>query len=160
MNELVSEALALLRSELSTHRISVRTELSGSLPRVNADRVQLQQMFVNLISNAIESMARTEGPRELCVRSKVHASGGAVVSVVDVGSGVEPKNIDQIFSPLFTTKAHGMGMGLSICRSIIEAHEGQLWVTGNEPHGAIFHVLVPADRVKQTAAKELRAVGG
>jgi signal transduction histidine kinase len=144
MNELVSEALALLRGELAAHGISVRTDSSGRAPQVNGDRVQLQQVFLNLASNAIESMEKTEGPRELRVRSAAHESGGAVVSVVDTGPGIEPKDIDQIFSPLFTTKAHGMGMGLSICRSIVEAHDGQLWVTANEPHGANFQFLIPA----------------
>jgi signal transduction histidine kinase len=145
MNELISEALDLHRGELRTHRISVRTELPGGLPRVNGDRVQVQQVLVNLISNAIESMANTDGPRELSLRSAVEDSGGALISVADTGPGVDPDQVNRIFDPLFTTKAHGMGMGLSICRSIVEAHDGQLWVTGNRPRGAIFHLLVPAD---------------
>jgi C4-dicarboxylate-specific signal transduction histidine kinase len=157
MNDLVSEALALVRGELREHRVYVRTEASRRLPRVNGDRVQLQQVLVNLIANAIDSMASMEGLRELCVKSAVHEAGGAVISIADTGRGVDPEAVDQIFSPLFTTKAHGMGMGLSICRSIIEAHDGRLWVTANQPHGAVFHFQVPASSEQRSAERLERA---
>ncbi len=145
LNELVRESLALLRGELQTQRVSVQAEPNERLPRGKGDRVQLQQVLLNLISNAIDSMAATDGARVLCVKSQVHDSGGVMVSVEDTGTGIEPKDIEQIFSPLFTTKSHGMGMGLSICRSIIEAHEGQLWVTPNRSQGAAFQFILPAD---------------
>jgi signal transduction histidine kinase len=145
INELVREAVGLMRGELQTHRVSVQAESNERLPRVKGDRVQLQQVLLNLISNAIDSMAATDGMRMLCVKSEVHDSGGVMVSVEDTGAGVEPKDIEQIFNPLFTTKSHGMGMGLSICRSIIEAHEGQLWATPNRSQGAVFQFILPAD---------------
>ncbi|RAK59781.1 two-component sensor histidine kinase [Phenylobacterium hankyongense] len=165
MNELVSEALGQLSDELREHRISVRTELPTRAPRVTGDRVQLQQVLVNLIANAIDAMANTEGPRELRVKSAAHEAGGAVISVSDTGPGVEATHRDQIFNPLFTTKAHGMGMGLSICRSIVEAHDGQLWVTPNRPHGAVFQLLVPADPADSAGREkpskgDVRASGG
>jgi signal transduction histidine kinase len=145
INALVREALALMRGELQTHRISVYAEMNEQLPPVRGDRVQLQQVLLNLITNAIESMAATNGPRGLCVRCTAHESGGVMVSVEDTGTGLDPTDLDQIFTPLFTTKPQGMGMGLSICRSIIEAHEGQLWASPNRSRGAVFQFTLPAD---------------
>jgi C4-dicarboxylate-specific signal transduction histidine kinase len=129
--------------KLRTHRVVVQTDLNERLPRIRGEQVQLQQVLVNLITNAIDSMAATDGERVLSIRSEVHHSGRVMVSVKDTGKGLEPGAVDRIFNPMFTTKAHGMGMGLSICRSIIEAHEGQLWVTANEAGGATFHFTVP-----------------
>jgi signal transduction histidine kinase len=100
-------------------------------------------VLVNLITNAIDSMATEDGQRVLSLRSEVQDSGSVMVSVGDTGKGVQPSAIDRIFNPLFTTKAHGMGMGLAICRSIIDAHGGRLWMTANLPRGAIFHFSVP-----------------
>jgi signal transduction histidine kinase len=145
INELVREALAFMRGELQTHRVSVRAEMNEQLPPVRGDRVQLLQVLLNLITNAIDSMAATNGARRLFVKSTVHEPGGVMVSVEDTGTGIDPKDIDQIFNPLFTTKSHGMGMGLSICRSIIEAHEGQLWASPNRSRGAVFQFSLPAD---------------
>jgi signal transduction histidine kinase len=145
MNELIWEALALLRRELERYRVSVQAEPDEPLPRVRGDHVQLQQVLLNLLTNAIDSMAAKDGARLLRVKSKVHDSGGVIVAVEDTGTGVEPKDMDRIFTPLFTTKSHGMGMGLSICRSIIEAHEGRLWATPNGPHGAVFQFVLPAE---------------
>jgi signal transduction histidine kinase len=153
LTDLVAEALGLLGGELRAHRISVRTEAPRRAPRVNGDRVLLQQVLVNLIANAIESMASTEGPRELSVEAAVHETGGVLISVADTGPGIPPQDRDRIFKPHFTTKAHGMGMGLSICRSIVEAHDGQIWVSANQPHGAIFQFLIPAGREKQAGAE-------
>lgn len=114
-------------------------------PRIRGEQIQLQQMLVNLITNAIDSMAATDGERVLSISSEVHHSGRVMVSVEDTGKGFEPSAVDRIFNPMFTTKTQGMGMGLSICRSIIEAHEGQLWVTADKGRGAIFHFTVPVD---------------
>ncbi|QQO36288.1 MASE4 domain-containing protein [Bradyrhizobium diazoefficiens] len=144
IDELIRETLALLIGELRAARIAVRVQAHERLPRVNADRVQLQQVFVNLIMNAIDSMAANERPRVLGVTSEVHSSGGVIVSVTDTGAGVDPKQLDRIFNPLFTTKSQGMGMGLSICRSIIEAHDGQLWAVANGSNGAVFQFVLPA----------------
>ena len=154
INELIWEALGLVRGELQTHRVSVQAEPNEQLPRVNGDRVQLQQVLLNLTTNAIESMAAGEGERVLDVKSEVHASGGVMVSVRDTGMGVDPKDIDRIFNPLFTTKTHGMGMGLSICRSIIEAHEGRLWAAPNTPHGTVFHFILPTDTAMSAGRHE------
>ena len=96
-------------------------------------------MLVNLITNAIDSMAVVAGSRVLSVKSQMHEDGDVRVSVADTGTGIGAQDIDRIFNPLFTTKSHGMGMGLSICRSIIEAHDGRLWVAPNTPQGAVFH---------------------
>jgi signal transduction histidine kinase len=145
VNNLIREALVLVRDDLETHRIAVQADRNEWFPRIEGNQVQLHQVLVNLITNAIESMAATEdGERVLRLRFEVHDSGSVMVSVEDTGKGVEPSAIDRIFNPLFTTKAHGMGMGLSICRSIIEAHGGRLWVTANLPRGAIFHFTLPA----------------
>ncbi|MGB7715191.1 MAG: MASE4 domain-containing protein, partial [Pseudolabrys sp.] len=131
VNNLIREALALVRDDLRRHRVAVQTDYNQSLPPIEGNQVQLQQVLVNLITNAIDSMTTEDGDRVLSLRSKVYDSGSLMVSVEDVGKGVEPSAIDLIFKPQFTTKVHGMGMGLSICRSIIEAHGGRLWVTAN-----------------------------
>src|SRR5712671_3824667 len=144
VNNLIREALGLVRDDLQTHRIVVQAERNERSPRIKGDQIQLQQVLVNLLTNAIDAMATNDRERVLCVRCEVHDSGSVMVSVEDTGKGVEPSAADRIFSPLFTTKAHGMGMGLSICRSIVEAHEGRLWATANLPRGAIFHFTVPA----------------
>jgi signal transduction histidine kinase len=145
VNDLIAEALALARGDLKKHRILVRGETNEQLPQVTGDRVQLQQVLLNLITNAIESMAATDEPRVLCVKSDVHASGGVKVSVADTGTGIGSHDIDRIFDPLFTKKSDSMGMGLSICRSIIEAHNGRIWVTPNKPQGAVFQFVLLAD---------------
>src|SRR5262252_5842100 len=144
VNNLIREALALVHDDLQTHRIAVQADYDQWFPRIEGNQVQLQQVLVNLITNAIDSMATEDGQRVLSLRSEVHDSGSVMVSVEDTGKGVEPSAIDRIFNPLFTTKAHGMGMGLAICRSIIDAHGGRLWMTANLPRGAIFHFSVPA----------------
>jgi signal transduction histidine kinase len=145
INELIGETLALTRGDLQRHRILAQAEPNAQVAQVRGDRIQLQQVLLNLITNAIDSMATKDGERVLSIRSEVHHSGCVMVSVEDTGKGLEPSAVDRIFNPMFTTKTHGMGMGLSICRSIIEAHEGQLWVTADPAHGAIFQFTVPAD---------------
>jgi signal transduction histidine kinase len=145
INNVIQEALAIVRDNLQTHRVTVQADPNERLPRIRGDQVQLQQVLVNLITNAIDSMTATDGERMLSIRSEVHHSGCVMVSVEDTGKGIEPSAVNRIFNPMFTTKTRGMGMGLSICRSIIEAHEGQLWVTAEPTCGAIFHFTVPAD---------------
>ncbi len=145
INELIGEALVLARGDLQKHRIVVDVELNEPLPRVKGDPIQLQQVLLNLIMNAIDAMAAREGSRLLRLTSEVHDGAGVMVSVADTGPGIGAHDVDRIFSPLFTTKSDGMGMGLSICRSIIEAHDGRLWVTSNSPEGAVFQFSLLAD---------------
>jgi signal transduction histidine kinase len=145
INELVSASLALLRAELETHRVLVHMDLSERLPRVKGDQVQLQQVLVNLTTNAIDSIIATEGgERVLRVRSDSDTANTVTIAVEDSGRGFESTDMDNIFNPLFTTKSKGMGMGLSICRSIVEAHDGRLWATPNRPRGAVFRFSLPA----------------
>jgi signal transduction histidine kinase len=143
INELIRETIAHVHGELQKHRILVQVAPNEPLPLVRAVPVQVQQVLLNLITNAVESMALKRGVRELRVTSEAHESGGVLVSVEDTGAGLQPQDVDRIFNPLFTTKSHGMGMGLSICRSIIEAHGGRLWAVPNKPEGAIFHFSLP-----------------
>jgi signal transduction histidine kinase len=145
INDLIGEALALTRDNLQRHRILVEAEPNAQVPRVRGDRTQLRQVLLNLITNAIDSMAAKDGARVLCVRSEVHDRGGVIVSVADTGTGIGSQELERIFNPLFTTKSDGMGMGLSICRSIIEAHDGRLWVAPNKPEGAVFQFMLLAD---------------
>jgi signal transduction histidine kinase len=109
-------------------------------------------VLLNLITNAIESMAATDEPRVLCVKSEVHDGCGVKVSVADTGTGIGSQDLERIFNPLFTTKSGGMGMGLSICRSIIEAHDGRLWVAPNKPEGAVFQFMLLAEGTTSAGA--------
>jgi signal transduction histidine kinase len=152
INELIAEALALTRGDLQRHRILVQAEPNAQVPQVKGDRIQLQQVLLNLITNAMDSMAAKDGARVLCVRSEVYDSGGVIVSVADTGTGIGSQELDRIFNPLFTTKSGGMGMGLSICRSIIEAHDGRLWVAPNKPEGAVFQFMLRADGATSVGA--------
>jgi signal transduction histidine kinase len=152
INDLIGEALALMRGDLQRHRIAVESEPNAQLPQVRGDPIQLQQVLLNLIANAIDSMAAKDGTRVLCVKSEVHDGGGVKVSVADTGTGIASQELERIFNPLFTTKSGGMGMGLSICRSIIEAHDGRLWVTPNKPEGAVFQFMLLADGLSSAGA--------
>ncbi len=145
VNELIREALSLERGALEEHRILVQAEPNRQLPEVRGSRIQLQQVLLNLIMNAIDAMAARDEPRVLSVKSEAHDGDSVKVSVVDTGTGISSHNIDRIFDPLFTTKSDGMGMGLSICRAIIEAHDGRLWVTPNTPRGAVFQFTLRAN---------------
>jgi PAS domain S-box-containing protein len=146
MNNVALQVFGLLRSELQKNGVTVQYELTAELPHVLGDQVQLQQVVLNLAMNAIEAMTPvTDRPRTLRLRSVRHDSAGLVLSVEDSGTGIDPKNIDRIFEPFFTTKTHGMGMGLSICRSIVEGHHGRLTAAPARPHGTAFHVMLPAD---------------
>jgi len=145
VNELIREALALERSDLEKHRIRVQVEPNEQLSEVRGNRFQLQQVLLNLIANAIYAMAAKDEPRVLSVKSEAYQGDSVMVSVSDTGTGVSPQDIDRIFNPLFTTKSDGMGMGLSICRAIVEAHEGRLWFSPNTPRGAVFQFILHAD---------------
>jgi NO-binding membrane sensor protein with MHYT domain len=143
VNDVLQEMIVLLRSELTRYSISVRTELAAHLPQAMGDRVQLQQVMMNLIINGIEAMRDVDGARELAITSQRADTRQLMVCVSDTGLGLPPRQADQIFYAFFTTKLHGTGMGLSISRSIVESHHGRLWATDNAPRGARFHVLLP-----------------
>jgi PAS domain S-box-containing protein len=143
VNHVVLEVLALLDGELKNQFVLVSTELSEGLPLVPGVRVQLQQVILNLLSNAIEAMSTTNSQRVLRVSSELRGTDDIFVVVEDSGSGIEPKNIEHIFDPFFTTKTHGMGMGLSICRSIIEAHGGRLTASPCPTGGSMFQITLP-----------------
>jgi C4-dicarboxylate-specific signal transduction histidine kinase len=147
INDLIREVAALMQTEASRNQVEVQTELAADLPAVLGDRVQLQQVLVNLIQNAIEAMsAVTDRPKRLVIRSESRGQDGVLVAVRDSGIGFDPKNDRRIFDAFFTTKAQGMGMGLAISRSIIEAHEGRLWASANSDHGATVQFTLPAER--------------
>jgi C4-dicarboxylate-specific signal transduction histidine kinase len=143
LNALVTEALDLLRSELTNHGVTVRTAEAETLPRVYVNRVQLQQVVINLIRNAIDAMSTvTDRPRTLRIRTERN-DGKVIVRVADTGVGLNPDDADKLFAPFFTTKPQGMGMGLSICRNIIESHGGRLRAAPGMPHGTVFGFTLP-----------------
>jgi len=145
LNEAIEDVIALMRGELSKHRVSVQTHLAEGLSRVHGDRVQLQQVMLNLILNAIEAMASVDDPmRELVVSTALSAAEGLLVTVGDSGPGIASEDRERIFESFYTTKSGGVGIGLSICRSIIEAHAGRLWVDAHQPRGALFRFTLPA----------------
>jgi C4-dicarboxylate-specific signal transduction histidine kinase len=147
INQAIFDATTLTRSELLRHRISLQIQPTQELPVVRADRIQLQQVLLNLIINAIEAMsAVNEGPRELLISSSSNAVDSVLVSVRDSGPGLTPESFDRMFQAFHTTKPDGIGIGLSICRSIVEAHGGRVWATANAPQGAIFQFTLPARR--------------
>ena len=144
VNELVSEMLVLVRSEADRYSIRMRTEPADELPRVVADRVQLQQVLINLVMNSIDAMKEAEGLRELTLQSRRDGNSQVLISVSDTGVGLPPRQADKIFDSFFTTKSQGTGMGLPISRSIVESHGGRLWAVDNSPRGATFHFTLPA----------------
>ena len=148
INEAIHEVIELTRGEAVKSGASVQTALGEGLPLIEGDRVQLQQVALNLIMNAIQAMsADAEGPRELTITTGQTEPNGVLVAVKDTGPGLAPASLEQLFAPFYTTKPDGLGMGLSICRSIVEAHQGRLWVTANLRRGAIFHFTVPTHAV-------------
>ncbi len=145
LNDLVHEVLALMKGEFQRNRISVELELDEHLPLTKGDRIQLQQVLTNLMANAIEAMAGKKWPRILRIKSATQEPGGVLISVADTGEGIDPKIVDRIFNPLFTTKSNGMGLGLAICRSIIEGHDGRLWVSAGAEGGSVFQFVLPVN---------------
>ena len=144
INEAILEVIALTKNEMANNGISVRTQLAETLPAIQGDRVQLQQVILNLLINAIEAMSgMSEGPRKLLISTRDTETDGVLVAVRDSGPGIAPESIDRLFESFYTTKPTGLGMGLSICRSIIEAHEGRLWASANTPRGTVFQFTLP-----------------
>jgi signal transduction histidine kinase len=144
VTEVIQEMVVLLRSEASRHSVSILTELSEDLSRVVADRVQLQQVLMNLMLNGIEAMQDTKSERQLTIRALMVERGQLLISVTDTGVGVSSEQADQIFNAFFSTKAQGTGMGLSISRSIVESHGGRLWAVSNSGRGATFSFTLPS----------------
>ncbi len=143
VNEVIREMIVLLHGEATRYTISVRTELAADLPQVMGDRVQLQQVMMNLMMNSIDAMKDVDGARELAIKSQRAENEQLLVSVSDTGVGLPPQQADQIFNAFFTTKLHGTGMGLRISRSIVESHGGRLWAADNSPRGARFQFTLP-----------------
>jgi len=143
VNDIVLEVIALMRSEMLRNRISLQTQLAKSLPLVQGDRIQLQQVMLNLIINAVEVMGKID-ERELLIRTGTDAANDVMVEVRDTGPGPKPDSLERLFDAFYTTKPGGMGMGLAICRSIVEAHGGRISATANVPQGAVFRFTLPA----------------
>jgi len=144
VNQTIREVIALAHSEVQRNGVALETQLSDDVPLILADRIQLQQVILNLMMNAIEAMGgASEGPRELLVRSGTDGSQQILVSVEDSGPGFDPNSLDHLFDAFYTTKPHGLGMGLAISRSLLEVHGGRLWATANVPHGAVFQFTLP-----------------
>ena len=143
VNEIIREMIVLLRGETTRYDILVGTHLAADLPQVMADRVQLQQVLMNLMINGIEAMKDSDGTRELAISSQRIQNEDIIVSITDSGVGLPPQQTEQIFNAFFTTKPHGTGMGLRISRSIVESHGGRLWAADNSPRGASFCFSLP-----------------
>jgi C4-dicarboxylate-specific signal transduction histidine kinase len=149
INEVIEEMVPLLRSEATHQAVSIKRELQRDLPKAVADPVQLQQVLMNLTLNGIDAMKETDRAREITITSEA-GDGELVVSVSDTGTGISAEHADRIFDAFYTTKSHGLGMGLAISRSIVESHGGRLWVTSDPGTGANFHLTLPIK--SQTAA--------
>jgi C4-dicarboxylate-specific signal transduction histidine kinase len=145
INGVVEEAVTLVQHEALRHGVAIRLELASGLPPVRGDRIQLQQVIVNLAINGMEAMTSVQDrERVLIIRTQRHQSSRVLVAVEDAGIGIEPENVNRVFSAFHTTKPDGLGMGLSICRSIIEAHDGQLWASPNAGSGMMFQFMISA----------------
>jgi signal transduction histidine kinase len=148
INEAIREVIELTRGEAARNGVSVQMKLANGLQLIHGDRVQLQQVLLNLIVNAVEAMnGVSEGARELLVSTGKAEAGGVLVAVRDSGPGLAPVTLERLFEPFYTTKSSGLGLGLPICRSIIEAHGGRLWANANVPRGAIFQFTVPEHQI-------------
>ncbi len=152
VNEVIQDAVALTRGELAKRRIELRTRLADDLPRVSGDRIQLQQVILNLTLNAVEAMANTLEPRELTLFTERAAEGDVLIAVRDRGIGIHPQDMPRVFEAFFTTKPAGMGMGLSICRSIVQAHGGRIWVEANQDAGITVRFTLPAEKAGQAVS--------
>jgi C4-dicarboxylate-specific signal transduction histidine kinase len=151
INEVVNEVMSLVQHELFSHQVALRLELAPALPPVLADRIQLQQVILNLVINGIEAMQPvTDRPRELVIRTRQDETDQVLVTVSDCGVGVAAEDVDRLFDAFFTTKSDGMGMGLSICRSIVDAHGGRLSASGNTGPGATFQFTLPLHQEDNT----------
>lgn len=158
LNDVIGEVVALTRQELLRNRVVLRNALSYDIPLVKGDRIQLQQVLINLIVNAVEAMTgEHDRPRELTISTARAGPDTAKVEVRDTGPGLDPRHLDLLFQSFFTTKAEGMGMGLAICRSIVEAHGGRLEATPNEPHGAVFRFTLPTEEDAHASQTVLRS---
>jgi C4-dicarboxylate-specific signal transduction histidine kinase len=146
VNKLIGKVLALVYIDLRKHSIETQLNLSEQLPPLIGNEVQLRQVVLNLVMNAIESMASVAEPRVLSIKSESTEHNSVLVSIADTGSGIDVANLNRIFAPMFTTKTRGMGMGLSICKSIIDSHNGGIWVSAGVPRGSIFHFELPLRR--------------
>jgi C4-dicarboxylate-specific signal transduction histidine kinase len=155
INEIILEVIALTRSEVHRNRVALQAQLLSDLAPISGDRIQLQQVILNLIINAIEAMSGvSEGPREVLVGSGNDDSDGVLVAVHDSGPGLDAERLNHLFDAFYTTKPNGLGMGLTISRSIIEAHGGRLWATPNVPRGAILQFMLPADGEEVSSTKQ------
>ena len=144
VNDAILDVMGLTHTAMADNGVSAKMQLAKELPRILGDKVQLQQVVLNLIMNAIEAMTEVgAGSRELSISTSKAESDGVLVAVRDSGPGLPPADLPRIFEAFYTTKSSGLGMGLSICRSIVEAHGGRLWATPNEPHGAVFCMMLP-----------------
>jgi signal transduction histidine kinase len=143
INEVIREIVALLHNEARRYSISIRTNLDPNLPKVMADSVQVQQVMMNLIMNSIDAMKDVDRTRELLIRSQIGEDHHLLISVSDAGIGLPSQKTEEIFNAFYTTKTHGIGLGLRISRSIVESHGGRLWATNNLPQGATFHFTLP-----------------
>jgi signal transduction histidine kinase len=143
LNELIQETVVLTQSELTRKKVLLQTELARDLPCVAADRVQLQQVLLNLVVNAVDSLGAVAHPRVLHIRTSHSELDAVHIAVDDTGMGIEPQQTERLFEPFYTTKSHGLGMGLAISRSIVEAHGGRLWATPNDSRGAKFEFTLP-----------------
>jgi C4-dicarboxylate-specific signal transduction histidine kinase len=144
LNVNITRVVALAEQELRRHHVAIETRLAERLPAVAGDSVQLQQVLLNLILNAIEAMSQVhDRPRQLTIVSRQDGASTVIVEVRDCGSGLEAEGAERLFEPFYTTKPEGIGIGLSISRSIVEAHGGRLWATPNSPHGAVFWFSLP-----------------
>ena len=147
LNKAIDEVIVLARSAITKNGVSVQTRLTDGLRAIRGDRVQLQQVVLNLILNAVEAMSSVDArARELLISTEPTETNGALVAVRDSGPGIDPDRLERVFEAFHTTKSSGMGMGLSICRSIIDAHAGRLWAAANEPRGAVFQFTLPPER--------------
>jgi C4-dicarboxylate-specific signal transduction histidine kinase len=146
VNEMVEESLHLMRSDLMNRHVVVGTALEDRLPLVNGDRNQLQQVLLNFVINGCDAMDGVEADRRLLVRTRTTPRGSVEVSVTDHGAGIPPADLERVFEPFVTTKPHGLGLGLAICRSIVEAHGGLVWATNNADRGASLHCELPTNK--------------
>jgi C4-dicarboxylate-specific signal transduction histidine kinase len=159
LNEAISEVIILARNAIAENGVAVETALSGGPLPVDCDRVQLQQVLLNLILNAVEAMESVKGgSRKLAISTRQSPARGVLVGIRDSGPGVDPKNLERVFDAFYTTKSSGVGMGLAICRSIIDAHGGRLWVDANETQGAAFQFILPSAAGSYSSSQDAKAL--